>query len=77
VILPIRLGALVSQAQGMCMKLAGFLLLLAGWAIVVAAVILLIPANARAIFVLAGVGVEIIGLTLVIRSNPLAGREKE
>lgn len=59
------------------MKLAGFLLLLAGWAIVVAAVILLMPPNARAIFVLAGVGVEIIGLTLVIRSNPLAGREKE
>src|SRR2546428_11598174 len=59
------------------MKLAGFLLLLAGWAIVVAAVVLLLPANARTIFVLAGVGVEIIGLTLVIRSNPLAGREKE
>src|SRR2546427_12566375 len=61
----------------MCMKLAGFLLLLAGWAIVVAAVVLLLPANARTIFVLAGVGVEIIGLTLAIRSNPLAGREKE
>jgi hypothetical protein len=59
------------------MKLAGFLLLLAGWAIVVAAVVLLIPPNMRAIFVLAGVGVELIGLTLVIRSNPLAVREKE
>jgi hypothetical protein len=59
------------------MKLAGFLLLLAGWAIVAAAAVLLIPANARVIFVLAGAGVEIIGLTLVIRSNPLAGREKE
>jgi hypothetical protein len=59
------------------MKLAGFLLLLAGWTIVVTAVILLIPINARAIFVLAGVGVEVMGLALVIRSNPLAGREKE
>jgi hypothetical protein len=59
------------------MKLAGFLLLLAGWAIVVAAILLLIPPAARAIFVLAGVGVEITGLTLVIRSNPLAVREKE
>jgi cytochrome c biogenesis protein CcdA len=59
------------------MKLAGFLLLLSGWAIVVTAVILLLPANTRTIFVLAGVGVEIIGLTLVIRSNPLAFREKE
>jgi hypothetical protein len=61
----------------MCMKLAGFLLLLAGWSIVVAAVVLAIPANMRTIFVLAGAGVEIIGLTLVIRSNPMALREKE
>lgn len=59
------------------MKVAGFLLLLAGWAIDVAAAILLLPANARAGFVLAGVGVEIIGLVLVIRSNPWATREKE
>ena len=61
----------------MCMKLAGFLLLLAGWAIVVTAVVLLAPADAKTIFVLAGVGVEVIGLTLVIRSNPFAGRERE
>ena len=59
------------------MKLAGFLFLLAGWAIVVAAVVLLIPANARMIFVLAGVGVEVIGLALLTRANPLAGRQKE
>jgi hypothetical protein len=59
------------------MKLAGSLLLLAGWAIVVAAVVLLTPANTRSVFVLAGVAVEVIGLTLLIRSNPLAGREKE
>jgi hypothetical protein len=58
------------------MKLAGFLLLLAGWIIVVAAVVLILPANARMIFVLAGLGVEIFGLILVIRSNPLAVREK-
>jgi hypothetical protein len=59
------------------MKLAGFFLLLAGWIIVAAAVILLLPANARTVFVLAGVAVEILGLTLVIRSNPLAAGEKE
>jgi hypothetical protein len=59
------------------MKLAGCLLLLAGWAIVVAAVVLLAPANARSVFVLAGVAVEVMGLALLIRSNPLAGREKE
>lgn len=72
-----RLDALRPQPERVCMKLAGFLLLFAGWAIVVAAVILLIPPSARVIFVLAGVGVEIMGLTLVIRSNPLALREKE
>jgi hypothetical protein len=59
------------------MKLAGFLLLLAGWAIVLAAVVLLTPANTRSVFVLAGVAVEVIGLTLLIRSNSLAGRERE
>jgi hypothetical protein len=59
------------------MKLAGFLLLLAGWIIVAAAVILLLPANAKAVFVLAGVAVEIMGLTLVIRANPLAVGDKE
>jgi hypothetical protein len=59
------------------MKLAGFFLLLSGWIIVAAAVILLLPANAKIVFVLAGVAVEILGLTLVIRSNPLAVGEKE
>jgi hypothetical protein len=59
------------------MKLPGFLLLLAGWIIDVAAVVLVIPPNTRAIFVLAGVAVELIGLTLVIRSNPLAKREED
>jgi hypothetical protein len=59
------------------MKLAGFFLLLAGWIIVAAAVILLLPANAVAVFVLAGVAVEILGLTLVIRANPLAVGDKE
>jgi len=39
------------------MKLAGFLLLLAGWAIVIFAVALLASAPQRAVFVLAGIGV--------------------
>ena len=72
-----RLGALVPQAERSSMKLAGFLLLLSGWVIVVAAVILLIRVNARTIFVLAGVAVETIGLAMVIRSNLLALREKK
>ncbi len=51
------------------MKLAGFLLLLAGWVIVLAAVVLLAPHLPRTGFVLAGLGVEVLGLTLVVRSH--------
>ena len=51
------------------MKLAGFLLLLAGWAIVLAAVMLLVPALLRTGFVLAGIGVEVLGLVVVVRSH--------
>ena len=51
------------------MKLAGFLLLLAGWAIVIFAVALLASAAQRAGFVLAGIGVEALGLVLAVRSH--------
>jgi hypothetical protein len=51
------------------MKLAGLLLLLAGWGIVLAAVALLSSAPPRTGFVLAGVGVEALGLVLVVRSH--------
>lgn len=51
------------------MKLAGFLLLLAGWAIVISAVVLLASAPQRAGFVLAGIGVEALGLVLAVRSH--------
>jgi uncharacterized membrane protein len=51
------------------MKLAGFLLLLAGWGIALAACILLVPAAARRVFILAGLGVELLGLALVFRSH--------
>jgi hypothetical protein len=51
------------------MKLAGFLLLLAGWVIVLSSVILLRSAPSQAAFVLAGIGVEAFGLALVIRSH--------
>ena len=50
------------------MKLAGFLLLLAGWGIVLAAVALLGSA-ARIDFVLAGVGVELLGLVIVAHNH--------
>jgi uncharacterized membrane protein YccC len=52
------------------MKLLGFVLLLSGWAIVLTAVALLAQDVPRAAFVLAGIGVEIVGLVLVIRAHP-------
>jgi len=51
------------------MKLAGFLLLLAGWIIVLSAVALLASPAQRAGFVLAGIGVEAVGLVLAVRSH--------
>jgi hypothetical protein len=60
--------ALAKAAPGL-MRLAGFLLLLAGWAIVLSAAALLKPSAARGVFALAGAGVELMGLVLVIRSH--------
>jgi hypothetical protein len=50
------------------MRLAGFLLLPAGWGLVIAALILLAATGPRTAFVLAGFGVELLGLVLFIRS---------
>jgi hypothetical protein len=57
-------------------KLAGFLLLPAGWGIVLSAVVLLPSALPRACFVLAGMGVEVVGLILVVRSHLLLREER-
>jgi hypothetical protein len=51
------------------MKFTGFLMLVAGWVIVLASMPLLASMKSRTIFVLAGVGVEVIGLVLVVRSH--------
>jgi len=59
------------------MKLAGFLLLVAGWAIVVAAVALLPSSGARVGFVLAGLAVEVLGLALAVRSHLVLQAEAE
>jgi len=59
------------------MKLAAFLLLVAGWAIVVAAVALLPSTGPRAGFVLAGLGVELFGLALAARSHFVLETEGE
>jgi hypothetical protein len=51
------------------MKVAGFLLLVAGWILVLAAMALLAAAGPRTAFLLAGVGVEILGLVLFARAH--------
>ena len=55
------------------MKMAGFLLLPAGWVIVLTALVLLAQtqAAARTGFVLAGMCVEALGLVLVVRAHIL------
>jgi len=51
------------------MKLTGFFLLLAGGGLVLAAVALLASSLPRTGFVLAGVGVEALGIVLVARAH--------
>lgn len=51
------------------MKLLGFFLLFAGWILVISALVMLGQAAPRTIFVLAGMGVEIVGLVLAARSH--------
>ena len=58
------------------MRIAGFLLLLAGWGIVLTAIALLRPASPIAGFVTAGTGVEVLGLVLVVRSHRLIRKER-
>ncbi len=59
------------------MKLAGFLMLIAGLAIAYTAVLLLRAAAPEAVFVLAGLGVQVIGLALVFRSHALVVGRRE
>jgi hypothetical protein len=61
----------------MVMKLLGFLLLVAGWAIVLSAVVLLVPGTPRSAFAVAGVAVEVMGFVLVTRSHPLLRGDEE
>lgn len=51
------------------MKAVGFLLLIAGWFLVLAALEMLGAATPRALFVLAGFAIEVLGLVLVFRAN--------
>ena len=58
------------------MKSVGSLLLLTGWLLVLAAIVLLASPPARTGFVLAGVAVEGLGLTFVIRSHLILREDK-
>lgn len=58
------------------MKLAGFLLLLAGWGLVLATIMLIAATLARTVFVVAGIGVEALGFVLVARTHLLAKGER-
>ena len=58
------------------MRLTGFLLLLAGWGIDLAALALLPSSGSRTVFVLAGTGVEILGLALAARSHVIPREER-
>jgi hypothetical protein len=58
------------------MRLAGFLLMPCGWIIVIAAIILLPAAPSRSLFALAGIGIEILGLMVVFRSQVVLRGDK-
>ena len=67
----LRLAILIDD-----MRIAGFLMLLAGWGLVLAALALLSSEAPRAIFVLAGCGVEALGLALAARSHLTPRKER-
>ena len=56
------------------MKLSGLLLLVSGWAIVVAA-LLLLHGGAVSAFVVAGFAVELLGLTLFAKAHVLISKD--
>jgi hypothetical protein len=51
------------------MKIASFLLLLAGWFLVLAAIVLLPTPGTREGFIFSGTAVEALGLALAVRSH--------
>ena len=51
------------------MKLAGFFLLITGWIIVLAAIVLFPSVTPRSWFAVIGAAVELLGLVLVFRSH--------
>jgi hypothetical protein len=58
------------------MKAVGFLMLLAGWFLVLAAIVLFASTPLRTSFALVGFAVEALGLGLAFRSHLIAREEK-
>lgn len=58
------------------MKVVGFLMLLAGWFLILAAIVLFASPPLRAAFVLAGIAVEVLGMILAFRSHLIPREEK-
>jgi hypothetical protein len=59
------------------MRLMGFLLLVAGWALVLTALALLPSGPSQISFALIAFGVEALGLTFVFRSHLISGRDRK
>jgi len=59
------------------MKLAGLMLLVSGWIIVVAAIALLQTVTAQGGFLVAGMAVELLGLIVVFRAHLIRRRGAE
>jgi hypothetical protein len=59
------------------MKAVGFLMLLAGWFLVLAAVVLFASPAVRAAFVLVGIAVEGLGLFLAFQSHLIPKEDRE
>jgi len=57
-------------------KVVGFLMLLAGWFLVLAAIVLFAASQMRVAFVFVGVAVEAVGLVLTFRSHLIPREEK-
>lgn len=56
------------------MKIAGVGLLVAGWLLAILAVLMLRTEASRAVFVLAGMGVQVLALVLIFRAHrPVRG----
>jgi len=58
------------------MKAVGFVMLLAGWLLVLAAIVLFTSPALRTAFILAGIAVEALGMILAFRSHHIPREEK-